>query len=58
MKVVNDKLPTEGVIIGGTKFCPGKEQEVSAELGKALVERKGFKEVGGKPKTKKEDDKS
>lgn len=58
MKVVREDLPTEGVIIGGTKFLPGKEQEVSAELGKALVERKGFKEVGGKPKNKKEDDES
>lgn len=57
MKVVRNDLPTEGVIIGGTKFCPGVEQEVSAELGKALVKNKGFKEVGGKAKNK-EDDKS
>lgn len=58
MKVVRDDLPTEGVTIGGIKFRPGEEQDVSAELGKALVENKGFKEVGEKPKNKKEDNKS
>lgn len=42
MKVVRDDLPTEGVHIGGVHFKPGIAETVDAELGKVLVERKGF----------------
>ncbi len=54
MEVVRDNLPTEGVIIGGVHFKPGKVETVDAELGAALTERKGFTEVSTKATTTKE----
>ena len=51
MKVKNDNIPTEGVHIGGVHFKPGKAETVDAELGTALVERKGFIEVTTKTVT-------
>lgn len=54
MLVKRDDLPTEGIHINKIHFLPGAEVEVNSEMGKALVERKGFVEVT-KTKKKKED---
>lgn len=53
MKVVNDILPTEGVVINGIHFLPGKVTSVDDELGTALIARKGFKRAT-EPAIKKE----
>lgn len=53
MKIVNDTLPTEGVVINGIHFLPGKVTSVDDELGKALIARKGFKRAA-EPTTKEE----
>ncbi len=53
MRVKKDQLPTEGIKINGIKFYPGVAEDVDDEMGRALVERKGFTEV--KAKKKKED---
>lgn len=55
MRVKKEQLPTEGIKINGVKFYPGIAEDVDDEMGKALVERKGFTEVT-KAKKKKEDD--
>ncbi len=48
MKIVRDDLPTEGVTIAGIRFLPGRPAEVSDEIGKELIKRKGFREAGKK----------
>ena len=45
MKIVNNNLPKEGVVIGYVHFAPGKPEEVEEVFGRDLIERKGFKEV-------------
>lgn len=56
MKVVRDDIPTEGIKINGIQFKPGVEVEVDDEMGRALTERKGFREVTA-PKKKGKGDK-
>lgn len=48
MKVIKEDLPTEGVVIAGVRFMPGKTSDVDAALGRELIKRKGFSEAGKK----------
>lgn len=43
MKIVNHKLPKEGIKIAGIHFKPGEAKEVKKEVAEQLVKRKGFK---------------
>lgn len=56
MFVKRDELPTEGIHINKIHFKPGVAVEVDDEMGRALVERKGFVKTDdpeAKPKKKK-----
>ena len=54
MLIKRDELPTEGVVINGIHFLPGKPTKVDDVLGESLVQHKGFKRAEP-TKTKKEE---
>lgn len=61
MFVKRDVLPTEGIYINNVHFLPGVATEVDYEMGKALLDRKGFEKADApgsevKPKKSKKED--